>query len=1305
MVFEVMSVVPAPGDEAEDVVRALAGVGGVVVPWERHASGVAERLATWSARGDRNSVLLWTGGGTGGDQLTADLGPESDGAAGVWPAELADHVRNQWTGRTAGRAWAVVAVHAAGASGFVRIVAALLRQRPPVPRRLVMIGADLRPGRFGAAVRDAVASYTDHDADVRLADLLGRIGDRLPDAQVEVFDLSRASLVCTRRQRYRQAVTQARDTEPPSRFVGRSTELDRVLNWLSRTRSGTLIVTGPPGCGRSALLSEVVRRSRVGSGATSGDPLPRDGFDAVILLTGMTIHDVVGRLAVAARASAPRRGDPQGGIDAVLNTIDTRPFTVLVDALDEAAQPAAIAGSVLRRIAALPHGRVVVGTRRTSWDDGPREDLIAALPGGQIVELGPDPPAIARYVSIRLSANSFPAYDKVARIAELVGASGQQFLFAKLVVHELHARPELLLESHAAEWAETIGGNPETMFAMALRRLTATAPASGALLDALAFARGRGLPRADRLWVAAASALSDIPVREADIDHLLATAAPFIMVDADHGQTVYRLSHASFAALLRADVDPDQHARLVRALIAAADPPRLNPYLLRHLPWHVAVTGTWSELLDTPAVLDRLNPHDLAAEIVRTAFGRAGTPAEVNAMIPASRSLAETPPSERSAVRALATRKTGHAVRSGTEPDTAWRPRWVSPPYESFCVVLDGHPDTVTALIAVPLPDGRTVLATGHRDGTVRLWDPLTGTQFGEPLTRGRERITALAMVPVDTAGPVLAARDDNGMVRRWDPVTGTAIGEPYRGHAYDVACVIAESADDAARCLGAAVWLPLHRRKPETTTALPDLPGHTLIATVKDYDLIEQELYINNDATRGNPLVHNQDMINAMATVTLPNGRVLLVTGSDDHTARRWDPITWTAVGNPLTGHTGYVKALAPVPLPDGRTLLATASADHTVRLWDPVTGAAVGRPLVGHTDWVNSVCPIMLADGRTLLASASSDRTVRLWDPLTTPVAHPSISTPEEVEQITSVGRPDGTRTLASASPRGPVRLWDLATGDPMGDPLPVDNPCSLATVTLPDDRVLLAVGTSRGELSLWDTTTSSRIDCWAEPIATRIDDLVALSLPGGRTALVVEQLHSRVRILDVTTGRWTTLFWSIEEGWQRKRSMAALSLPGGRALLAVAMRDGTVWFYKPPRRTPTGRTVEEPSDPSNRTGPLLAAIPLGRRTLLAVAINATMRLWDPVTRDPAGGPMTGHTRHITGITPVRLPSGKNLVATASHDGTVRLWNPRTSSTTHVIRIGTPAHCLHAVGATLAIGTANGILTIDIHGAGTGR
>jgi WD40 repeat protein len=56
-----------------------------------------------------------------------------------------------------------------------------------------------------------------------------------------------------------------------------------------------------------------------------------------------------------------------------------------------------------------------------------------------------------------------------------------------------------------------------------------------------------------------------------------------------------------------------------------------------------------------------------------------------------------------------------------------WEPTTANPMGEP----LTGHTSEVVAVCAVPGPGGRTLLATGGRDATVRLWDPATGTSIG----------------------------------------------------------------------------------------------------------------------------------------------------------------------------------------------------------------------------------------------------------------------------------------------------------------------------------------------------------------------------------------------------------------------------------------------------------------------------------------------------------------------------------------------------------------------------------------------
>ncbi len=103
------------------------------------------------------------------------------------------------------------------------------------------------------------------------------------------------------------------------------------------------------------------------------------------------------------------------------------------------------------------------------------------------------------------------------------------------------------------------------------------------------------------------------------------------------------------------------------------------------------------------------------------------------------------------------------------------------------------------------------------------------------------------------------------------------------------------------------------------------------------------------------------------------PDGK-LVVTASDDHTARLWE-VASGQVLRVLPGHQGAVWHAAFSP--DGK-LVVTASGDKTARLWDVASGQML-RVLSGHQDgvWHAAFSP----DGK-LVVTASGDKTARLWD-----------------------------------------------------------------------------------------------------------------------------------------------------------------------------------------------------------------------------------------------------------------------------------------------------------------------------------
>ncbi|WP_430784097.1 helix-turn-helix domain-containing protein [Actinoplanes sp. G11-F43] len=251
-------------------------------------------------------------------------------------------------------------------------------------------------------------------------------------------------------------------------------------------------------------------------------------------------------------------------------------------------------------------------------------------------------------------------------------------------------------------------------------------------------------------------------------------------------------------------------------------------------------------------------------------------------------------------------------------------------------------------------PDGR-VLAVGHGDGTIELYDPSTRKPYGPPVPGHGLLVESLAFSP---DGRVLATAGDDNTVRLWDvsdpsnPVQrSTAV--TFRAYAY----VVRFSPDGTLLAAGSV----------DKTARIVDVrdPG--------------------NPVTLGGELRGPDHYV--MSLAFHPNSRILAM-GNGDHTARLYDltdPAAPRRVGPVLEGPANYVYALAFTP--DGGTL-AAAVTDGTLWFWNT---RAPARPALISTQVVPSKALYTVAfaaDGRTV-AAAGREATVWLWNTDPTTVA----------------------------------------------------------------------------------------------------------------------------------------------------------------------------------------------------------------------------------------------------------------------------------------------------------------------------
>ncbi|MEU9623228.1 cyclic nucleotide-binding domain-containing protein [Streptomyces sp. NPDC087228] len=237
-------------------------------------------------------------------------------------------------------------------------------------------------------------------------------------------------------------------------------------------------------------------------------------------------------------------------------------------------------------------------------------------------------------------------------------------------------------------------------------------------------------------------------------------------------------------------------------------------------------------------------------------------------------------------------------------------------------------------------------------------------------------------------------------------------------------------------------------------------------------------------------------DPVVAMASLSRPDGRVLLATFSSDRRVSFWDPETGSMVGEPFALPADSVLALAAVPDSLGRTILATIDYSGMVHLWDSTDGSSAGTSFRVSPVDVLTMTAFQVPDGRAVLAIADYHGRVRLWDPARgTRLGIHLDARSYPGRAITAISDPHGgPPLLATADYTGAVRLRGRDhTGTPKAR-LTVRPAEVLAMAAFSDmhgSSVLATVGYDR-IVRLWDVPRSAVAQTSELPDDIHDDDL---------------------------------------------------------------------------------------------------------------------------------------------------------------------------------------------------------------------
>ncbi len=229
-----------------------------------------------------------------------------------------------------------------------------------------------------------------------------------------------------------------------------------------------------------------------------------------------------------------------------------------------------------------------------------------------------------------------------------------------------------------------------------------------------------------------------------------------------------------------------------------------------------------------------------------------------------------------------------------------------------------------------------TYLASGSRDGTVRLWDVASRTE----LQTFRSSGDWVESVAFSSSGFQLAAAGQDNIVRSWNLVTNQE--------------------------------LPALQGPQGALRSISFNPRGTVLAAASD----DGNVYLW-DVQSGDQIASLRGHTGFVTSIAYSADGTLLASGGEDDTVRLWDPASYALLAT-LNGHSADVTSVAFSP--DG-TLLVSSDSSGVAIVWDVAARSQLSK-LVGDSEQISDVAFGGLSRMVATSAKGITDNTVRLWN-----------------------------------------------------------------------------------------------------------------------------------------------------------------------------------------------------------------------------------------------------------------------------------------------------------------------------------